>query len=241
VWTTAAGKTLFTYDAHGALPINLIYDTREATTQKNQTLQTNISSGKVMADSVKQQYTGLKMQYESDQNNYQVLLAAYNQNLDAYNQEVSYWNQQGGAPKSEYEKLTNQKNTLDTERTLLENARAAINTEAAQVNALIDQYNIVVDHVNATVSQVNQTAGREFEEGEYITDSQGQRINIYEFQNREKLVRVLAHELGHALGLQHNANPNSIMYYLNQSTNITPSKDDLAALKALCKEAIPVR
>ena len=234
VWSKAGGKTLFTYSAQGDLPINLIYDSRQASTQQSQVLQGNIDNGKQVADSVQQQYLALKQNYQSAQNEYAVLLAAYNQELDAYNQQVSYWNEQGGAPKSEFAKLDAEKNSLNAARANLENKRLAINNAAQQINALIDQYNLVITHVNATVGEINKNAGHEFEEGEYVSDASGKRINVYEFQSYAKLVRLLAHEFGHALGLQHNDNPESIMYYLNQKTNVKPSADDIAALKSLC-------
>ncbi|MBV9349447.1 MAG: matrixin family metalloprotease [Patescibacteria group bacterium] len=235
VWNTAAGKTVLSYDQNGSVPLNLIYDSRQATTQKNETLQSSIENGKQVADSVKQRYSALTTRFDTDRTSYEAQLNAYNKNLDAYNQEVEYWNQQGGAPKSEFEKLNNEKITLDRERTALETQRANLNAEADDINSLIDQYNLVVDHVNATVGEVNQTAGREFEEGEYVSDASGRRINIYEFEDHARLVRVLAHEMGHALGLSHNANPQSIMYYLNQSTNLVPSAEDIASLEAICE------
>ncbi|MES2214229.1 MAG: matrixin family metalloprotease [Patescibacteria group bacterium] len=99
---------------------------------------------------------------------------------------------------------------------------------------LIRKYNSLVDQANQKVSTINESAGKEFNEGEYIYDEAGQRINIYEFTSRAELVRVLAHELGHALGLDHNSNPDSIMYYLNQSENGALTPEDSADLEALC-------
>lgn len=63
------------------------------------------------------------------------------------------------------------------------------------MNQLIVILNLNVNQFN-TVSHSN---GEEFEEGEYVRDISGERINIYEFDGEKKLIRVLTHELGHAL------------------------------------------
>ena len=234
IWGKPVGRVLFAYSANGDLPINLIYDARQQTTVQNQVLNANIAQNSSVADSVKQQYSALEAQYASDQAAYAALLSTYNQNLDSYNAAVEYWNGRGGAPASEFATLSAQKNSLELERNNLNQASDNLNAEAAQINALIDKYNLIADHINTTVGVVNSTAGKEFNEGQYISDSAGARINIYEYSSKVKLVRVLAHEFGHALGLEHNNNPDSIMYALNQSSKETLSPDDLKELKARC-------
>jgi len=45
---------------------------------------------------------------------------------------------------------------------------------------------------------------------------------------------LLAHELGHALRLNHSNDPNAVMYRLNQSDAAELTTDDIVALKARC-------
>lgn len=88
------------------------------------------------------------------------------------------------------------------------------------------------------LNSIGQSRGEEFTEGEYKSEYKSgvyeQEIDIYEFSTKAKLRRVLAHELGHALGLDHVEDPKAIMYRLNQGTNDTLTKDDLAELKTYC-------
>jgi predicted Zn-dependent protease len=62
-------------------------------------------------------------------------------------------------------------------------------------------------------------------------------INIYQFHDESDLELVLAHELGHALGLNHVENPESVMYYLMEKQNlenIQLTTQDLQAIKNVC-------
>jgi predicted Zn-dependent protease len=138
----------------------------------------------------------------------------------AYNKEVTRINARGGASQSEEaslliqrKSLTDLANTLDTE---------------------VASYNANISALNSKVREYNQNAGHTFEEGEYVRDSTGVRINIFEFIGTVQLERVLAHEFGHAIGLDHNDDPKSIMYAKNESGNLIPTEADLTALQALC-------
>ncbi|MCX6779287.1 MAG: matrixin family metalloprotease [Candidatus Magasanikbacteria bacterium] len=121
-----------------------------------------------------------------------------------------------------------------------------------RINQMQDSLNILVDDINAAVKVLNQLAyelnitvdkyntigisrGTEFQEGEYKSDLKGTEINIYQFDNKNSLVRVLAHEMGHALGLDHSEDPKAIMYRLNEGRNEKLTDSDVAALKKLCK------
>ncbi len=138
----------------------------------------------------------------------------------AYDQEVTTVNARGGATPSEAAALTAERDSL--------------NALADSITSRVASYNASVAALNAVVQQYNQTAGHTFEEGEYVRDSAGQRIDIFEFIGTTQLERVLAHEFGHAIGLDHNGDPASIMYAKNESGNLVPTSADLAALKAVC-------
>ena len=237
LWSKAAGKTLFEYNPNGDVTINLIYDDRQKITDQEQVLNSNIDSTTQVAQSVKDQFESLKSSYNTAVAQYKSDLAAYNTALTGYNTEVDYWNGQGGAPASEYQKLQSEKASLATQRSTLESEQANVNSLAGQINSMIDQYNLLVAKINNNVSAINNDglSGTQFEEGVYITDSSGKRINIYQFDTQTTFLRVLAHEMGHSLGLLHDTGTQSIMNPVNQGKALVLSAEDITALKALCK------
>lgn len=175
--------------------------------------QQNADKNKVLSSSIdetKLSADQIKAQFTALQNNYERAKAEYQILLNNYKQRRGDWNE-------------------------LEAKRLEVNSLADQINTLVKNYNYLVRSVNSTIGVINQSAGQEFEEGLYISDRTGERINIYEFTSQAVLERVLAHELGHALGLDHNDNPNSIMYYLNSSKNILPTAEDIAGVEMICK------
>lgn len=238
VWEKPVNRNLFQYvGTGGKLKVNLIYDYRQEATDKLKSLGYNIETTQSSYNNLKSRYDSLVASYNSQKSQLDALIAQFDQERKAYEQQVNYYNQQGGAPRQQAAALNAEYNKLRAEAAQIKQLQDSVNALVPQINGLASILNSLASQLNLNVSSYNtigESRGEEFEEGLYISDRSGQSVNIYEFMNHEQLVRVLAHELGHALGLEHVDDPNAIMYRLNESKNGEATVADLTELKQVC-------
>lgn len=211
VWEKVLGRKVFIYNANAKFKINLIYDERQLSTIQKQKTEFGLSAAEETFKKLDTEFNIFKNQYDQKVSLYEQTLARY---------------KKGNLSNAEIQQL----NTMASE----------LNKETAQLNILLKERNAKAVEYNQIAQDYNKkyNSGLEFNQAEYVNDSAGQRINVYQFGNKRDLILALTHELGHALGMDHVENPKSIMYYLtgiNAETSPTPSTEDLAELKRVCK------
>jgi predicted nucleic acid-binding Zn-ribbon protein len=210
IWNKAENKQLFIYEPAGKLQINMIYDERQALTNQINKLEGQLQGGKQA------------LQPQVDE--YNMLLADFKSRMQNLNSQIDYWNARGGAPPDEYNKLLGQQQDLKKEADNL-------NSLAQKLNLQTNDYNKQVININQTIETFNADLEKKPEEGLYISGEN--RIEIYFDSNQSELEHTVAHELGHALTLDHNNNPNSIMYPYTTKM-LKPSSEDIASLNIVC-------
>lgn len=266
LWEKAAGQELFAYHESGTLPVNLLFDERQATTDELKGLLTGIHSSEDKYEAVKKEYDTKsatlekkKLSYEKDLSSYEKAkkeldkkVTAYNDRAAKYQKDVEYWNAQGGAPEDEYERLSAEKSALEKLSASLEKERKRLNSlhddledDRRAINKLVKEVNELAALINRLAKQVNRqvvdynTISRsrdEFESGLYRSDGLSASIDIYQFYDHDDLVLVLTHELGHALGIEHGSDPDSVMYPMLGDQKPVLSEEDKRMLTAVCKK-----
>ncbi len=238
IWEKGTQKDLFKYDQDkGAVTISFVYDYRQRAIDKLKSLGYQIDNNQTSYDSLKSKYDSMQAEYNYQKPRLESDVALYRERQDTYNREVQQWNGRGGAPKDVYQQLQNERSALETLQAQIQQEQNSLNSLVDAINALATTLNSLAKSLNLDVknyNQVGESTGGEFEEGVYVSSLGLQKIDIYEFSSQDELIRVLAHELGHALGLEHVDDKDAIMYKLNQSSNDKVTLADYKEFKRVC-------
>ena len=238
IWRKPFYRDLFREESDGAIEINLLYDYRQEATDRLKKLNYKIDRSRSSYEELKSRMESLKAEYEQKKSALDSDLNAYNAKVNAFNTEIESWDRRGGAPQSTHTQLMNERdelvtlnNSLHTRQEEIKSLVDTINSIVVVLNEIASNNNLdIVDHKN-----IGNTLSREFCEGIYEYKNGKRSITIYQYDNEYRLVRVLAHEFGHALGLNHSKSAEAVMYPLIRSDSLALAADDIAALKVHCK------
>lgn len=238
IWGKPLSRELFREDPNGAIEVNLIYDYRQEATDRLKKLNYKSDRSKSYYEELKLRLENLKAEYEQKKAGLNNDFNDYNAKVNAFNAETESWNRRGGVPQSIHTRLMKEKDELVTVRNNLQIRQEEMKTMVDTINSIVVVINEIASNNNLDLvdqQNIGNTLGREFCEGFYEYKNGKRSITIYQYDHEYRLVRVLAHEFGHALRLNHSEDPKAVMCRWIQSDIIELSPDDVVALKARCK------
>lgn len=210
IWNKEHGKPLFIRDDNGELEINLVYDGRQA-------IVTAINQ---IDSSVEQQ----KQRLETQNGTFDQVKAKLEAEIKKLNDQIDYWNSKGGAPEKEYNELVAKQKSIKRQIDELNKTANQINNDVAKINNQVHDLNTNVGNFNSII-KINPEVG--------VYTSGINKIDIFFFGSHQELVHVLAHEMGHGLGLGHVEGKDSMM---NPTTsgNLKLTAADTSELTNVC-------
>ncbi|MCY6413797.1 matrixin family metalloprotease [Acinetobacter sp. VNH17] len=216
VWKDGTGKDYFVYDPNAQLTIHLIYDERQYESEQRREhlsrLETNQQqwlNKKKQLDQIEQEVLQNKQILEQKQ-------LQLDQQIQYYNQERQIA-QRSPTSSANAEYFQQRQQHLQQNVEQLQQEIGQYNQKISQLNQQIDELNALDQQLNASVKQYKQRFQPHlFHKGLF----NGKQILIYEFESEDDLRLTLAHELGHALGLQHTDDPHALMHPVMKDQDI---------------------
>ncbi len=240
VWSQAADTTVVVYDENGDIAVNLVYAEVQQLSDREKQHRDRLEDEEFSITVLENEYQRMNREYEAGVTRYEEDSKNLQQRIDGMNEWVVRKNNEGGFNEEDLNQYENRKQEIDRMKQDLDQREITLKRQANELNEKIDFLNDKVERKNKLVDEYNRmfTGVRKFTQGAYEWTADSKNINIFHFLDRDELRLVLAHEIGHALGMDHVQNPESVMYELMGSQarpGIELTDEDIRALQSVCQ------
>ncbi len=240
LWSDASGREIALHSYEGQVIVNFEYDERQETVDGEMRFRERIESEQTRLNQLQAEYERKRDQFEARSDRYVELASETTQMISSFNSWVEERNRSGGITPEESDEYENRKASVERMQQRVLNERNELDRIAVQLNRDADRLNNIIEQNNRLVDQYNSefTGVTRFTKATFQNRPDGGVITVNMFLHRNELTLILAHELGHALGLDHVSNPRSVMYSLMGAQELFPvvqlSQEDRDAIRDLC-------
>ncbi|MFU8820050.1 MAG: matrixin family metalloprotease [Gammaproteobacteria bacterium] len=251
LWQSTTGQLLFIESDHPlAMTVELRFDQRQQAANTRRSLRGGLERDRRQLAEEEAALVRWNDRIEVSRQAHDRAGEALALRVRAHEAEVRDWNTSPErATDARRRALEAERLQLQAEVAELERAGESLNADIAAYNRRAADLRQRSEEFLSRVARYNETAADgPVESGRYSYDrTQGRRIEVYRAESYDELVWVLAHELGHALAIDHVADPGAVMNaMLHDGGELQPGRArpvalaeaDLEALHAVCGERL---
>lgn len=222
MWNEQTGQTLLQHDPSNGFVIDFKFDARQQQLLKQRLLQRNLAR---YDDAIQPSLQQLPEKFAELERQ----IADFNQQKTELQLKINQWRPTHPNADAQRTQLEQQQQALVREADWLEQQRQQLLRDQNYLNETIRQRNELVD----TAEQPASSAP--FEVGLMTIRQQQRTMTIFAFSSETDLIATIAHEFGHAFGIEHTQDPASIMFYqlTAQQQQLTPV--DIEAWRNTCQ------
>ncbi|MDQ3288507.1 MAG: matrixin family metalloprotease [Pseudomonadota bacterium] len=253
LWQDAAAADMFVWSDHPkAMVVSMQFDERQHNVNQQRSLRGGIDRDRSQLQS---RDTALKQwgeRIEAARRAHDRLAEAFAQRARAHEADVASWNT--GSPQA---RTAARRQDIERESAMIQSMGIELQRSQDELNRDIATYNRQAreqqqhaDQFRGRVAQYNTLSSPQpIESGRYSYDRErGRRIEVFRAGDYNDLVWILAHELGHAIGLDHLNRTGAVMNELLHDGEIAQrgaaagpvelSRVDRRAVVAFCGERL---
>ncbi len=220
-WEEVAGRTLFRHDADEGLPVRFVFDDRQAVVQERNRRADELDA--------------IDARLETRRADLDRAFERLNAEVGRHNEWIREWNDRGGAPPDVLREIEEtQASMAARERELTEEAER-LNREVRERNRFWE--GLREEFPARTVESAYYGEQVRFRRGR-VSEVSEREIRIYYFDDQEELVLLMAHELGHALGLGHTEATGAVMSEVHTGPVPALHPSDVALLRDICPQLV---
>lgn len=238
-WSQVINRSVAEYSDTGDIRVDLVYDNRQKLFDDEISFKEKIRTKEREIRSLESIHDRLNRKFTKEETNFKEQEKEFRTELDSFNDWVKERNENGGFLESEVSQYNNRKDEIELSRKRLQDRSNELNTLSNRLNEKVDELNTLIDEKNRLVDLYNDkfSGEKNFIQGQYKRNGNDETIVVYQFKDRRELRLVLAHEIGHALGIGHVSNNEAVMYDHTKDQNkekLQLTEDDKNAIIDIC-------
>lgn len=215
MWQAASETTLFLQDSGEGLAIELRSTDRQEQARERLAAEDRLGSEKEALDEREDELASERSEFREDWEAFVARRKEHEERVNSHQERLEDW--QAGRVEQTRERrreLNETAEELEAEAQALEKRHEALSQRRQRLQQRQNELKADIDQYNERVEAHNSGASEErgFRMGEYRQVGDERRISIYKAVDPDELRLVLAHELGHALGIGHVAASDAVMH-----------------------------